>query len=124
MISFTYLLIDPRNNRPFYVGQTCDPQQRYKTHIYSRNRVQPNNVGLTPTQERIREIYAANTKPVMKVVGTAWSHSESRVMEDGWMRRMVEDGYELTNIFSVMTNGRGHYREGFLNFSNPDKLGG
>lgn len=119
MISYTYLLIDPRTDKPFYVGQTCDPYQRRKTHYYNRKRPDPKNVGLTPTQERICEIFSAGLRPTMKIVGKAWDHWEAREMEDGWMRKLAEEGYELTNTMSVKTNGRGHYKTGFAYLRTP-----
>lgn len=101
-IGAVYILIDPRDNMPFYVGCSTNPKQRYKTHIYSRNRPEPNNVGLTPTQQRIGAICNDGFKPIMEIVELVDSYHQSRYVEDRWMRQLAHRGYALTNVFTVM----------------------
>lgn len=101
MISI-YTLTDPRTEEVFYVGQSVNPKERYGTHIYTRKKVMPRQVGLTPTQERICEICDSGLKPIMSIIDTADGFTESRQKEDHWIRTFRAEGKTLTNIMNVI----------------------
>lgn len=103
MISI-YHLIDPRDDKPFYVGQSANPDQRLAGHKNSRKTVHKHNAGLTPTQIRLCEIYDADLKPSLKIVETGLSFAEARESEHKWVLRLTAQGYKLTNKLAVIGN--------------------
>jgi hypothetical protein len=103
MISI-YHLIDPRDNKPFYVGQSVDPETRRVTHIITRKSVLHGNSGLTPTQVRISDICDAGLKPDLDVIETGLSFANARISEHEWIQRLTEQGHQLTNRLPVIGN--------------------
>jgi hypothetical protein len=99
-----YQLVDPRDEKPFYVGQSIDTAMRWQQHIATRNKPLKRNNGFTPTQQRIREICDAGLTPDIDVLESCASFSDSRLQEDKWIRRLTDQGYQLTNKLPVIGN--------------------
>lgn len=110
---FIYELIDPRDGKPFYGGQTNDPKRRLTTHINQRAKLQPKTNSLTATQERIIEIVDAGFRPEMKVVAYARSWQNARSSENRHLRNLVIAGYSLTNAVSPVGT-HGSYKDAAL----------
>lgn len=99
-----YQLVDPRDNKPFYVGQSIDTAMRWQQHITTRNRPLAMNNEFTPTQLRIREICDAGLTPDIDVLESCTSFADSRLQEHKWIRQLTEQGYQLTNKLAVIGN--------------------
>lgn len=97
-----YLLIDPRDGKPFYAGQSMNPDRRLRTHISTRNTIPRGLTSFTATQKRIQAICEAGMFPSMQIVGTAEDYQAGRFVEDDWIRRLIAEGYNPTNAVTVV----------------------
>lgn len=95
---FVYILTDPRNNEPFYVGFTMNPMHRYKLHIYARKSLSSEFKKHTPTKKRICEICDAGFMPIMEIVDFDKGSVGGRYLEDRWIKALIARGFKLTNI--------------------------
>ena len=85
-----YRIVDPRDGKPFYVGQTSDAQMRWLDHL---ERERP----LTRRRRRIKAILAEGLVPVFEVVAEAGTRDEALAKELETLKRYVEVGYEMAN---------------------------
>lgn len=109
MISI-YQLIDSRDGKPFYAGQTVDPETRRVTHVITRRNIFHGRTTLTPTQARICEIYDAGGKVDIEVLEDVDTFLEARLAEDALISKLIERGYQPTNVLRPVGNS-GHYSE-------------
>jgi hypothetical protein len=90
-----YLLIDPRDESPRYVGMTQAPQRRLMGHLRGENN--PANA----KEIWIQELRAQGLAPIMQEVDQAETEAEARERETYWMRELIERGVLLTNSSGV-----------------------
>jgi predicted GIY-YIG superfamily endonuclease len=85
-----YALVDPRDNRPFYVGITDDVYTRFLQHL----RCDGSNFR---KDERIRELKAANIMMGMSTLQTVNAIQEARIREAYWIYHYIQLGITLLN---------------------------
>lgn len=91
MLYFVYELFDPREDLPFYVGITIDPNTRLKDHLahYGNNEIKVAHVA------RLRQL---KMEPRMQIRDIVTSEHEARQKEKEYIRAYEEQGVSLTNI--------------------------
>lgn len=87
-----YLIVDPQDNKPFYVGQTGDMERRKATHLRRGRHQSHLRVGI-----RLAEILARGEDPIFKVVQNCATEEESLIAESEWVKRCSQRGYDLCN---------------------------
>lgn len=90
---YFYTLIDPITNKIRYVGQTVNPPNRFRNHIYEAKKYNKNH------KERwIIQLLRKNLMPIMRVV---WEEimaaKEANDFETYMINFYKEDGCDLTN---------------------------
>lgn len=108
---YIYLLIDPRTNLPFYVGQTSNPHLRLNQHltyirsIYNARRktldglIVRGVVRLTAVSPMVRylgQMLESGHHPSFQIVDSA-SKSEAAALEVAWYEKLKSDGCLLMN---------------------------
>ncbi len=83
---FTYLIIDPRNEQPFYVGQTVDLERRKIEHF----KITPDT--RKPYKKRLSEIIAAGFTPVFLIVDEQETLAASLRSETEWVKKIAARG--------------------------------
>jgi hypothetical protein len=88
---YIYALEDPRDNRYFYVGQTSNPERRYKQHIRHVDNCNPQK------DAWVDEIVGAGLQPVMVILEQV---SFQEVNDREWWHILsgIRRGWPLTNI--------------------------
>lgn len=86
-----YVLIDPRDNIPCYVGMTNDVYRRFQQHIgcYGNNEAK---------NDWIRSLREANIMVVMKTLETVSTLEEARQRELYWVEIYRKSGFHLFNF--------------------------
>ena len=94
-IWYVYLLIDPRDNRPFYVGCTKNPRNRFDGH---------HSDWANRTRRRIIEIKEAGHGCKMWVVRAYNTKAEARDYEDSLIASHMANGTRLLNgtFFNIL----------------------
>jgi hypothetical protein len=88
-----YTLIDPRTNLARYVGRSCNPEARYKGHVYKTA-----NRELTVKGKWISELRALGLRPSMTVVENVESTTEKVIeRERRWIFHYIQQSAPLTN---------------------------
>lgn len=98
MTYYIYKLVDPRTNKPFYVGMTNNPKHRFNQHlsIYHTTRIK---------EAIIQEIRAQGFHPIMEIseeineIPTNWKEPRKYVKarEEYWIKKLVDEGFQLVN---------------------------
>lgn len=91
MASYIYKIVDPRTDRPFYVGKTGNPDQRFKCH----NSYKKGDLG-----KRIQEIRSEGHRLkfiVIEKVEDYWIITER---ERFWIDKLNSDGENLFNVIN------------------------
>src|SRR5579864_211791 len=89
-----YALVDPRDSKTRYIGQTCNPKRRFHDHC-SDLRKQARR----PFKAWLAELKGAGLKPVMVVMQqNILTRAESVGAETYWIRHFVELGAPLFNL--------------------------
>lgn len=83
--SIIYALIDPRDGRPFYVGQSFDPRKRLFQHIREARKSEKSNRRTSV----IRELLAANLRPLVRDLETVENHQITEA-EGRWERELLD----------------------------------
>lgn len=86
MSEAVYALIDPRDERPFYIGRSKDPKRRLIEHMKDRIHSDKNT--------RICEIKDDGGVPIMLVLG--W-YEDGVAAERHWIKTVHQLGFDLTN---------------------------
>jgi hypothetical protein len=103
---YVYVLIDPRNDQPFYVGK--GKNKRVKLHFspYHLKKDSPNPL----KTNLINKLKALGLKPTWKILFKTFNESEAYKMEmyyiKKWGRRIFEENGILTNVESGGIKGR------------------
>jgi hypothetical protein len=108
----TYLIIDPRNNLPFYVGQTSNLEKRIHNHIRQDNRRRL-------YKKTITSIQSVGLEPVFKQVDIQLTKADSLRSETEWVKQLASQGVRVQNgwrehkewidilLYDSQTNQRG-----------------
>lgn len=87
-----YLILDPRTGHPFYVGQTKNPERRWKEHLKS---------GLTQSRRfvarQIQKILERGEQPEFQVVLRCNTEADALSAESEWIRRCSQEGHKVSN---------------------------
>jgi predicted GIY-YIG superfamily endonuclease len=86
-----YGLVDPRDNKPFYVGITDDIYKRFWQHVNCHG----NNF---EKNKRIQELRALNLMVIVQIYEQIEDIGHARIREAYWIRHFEALGYVLTNI--------------------------
>ncbi len=86
-----YMLVDPRNHKPFYIGQTQYPYLRYKEH---RN---PSDDDQSDRAKRIREIRKSRKSPLFVELECTTRKVSALMREMYWIETFKRSGVKLKN---------------------------
>lgn len=95
-IIYIYTLIDPRDNKPFYIGITSNPEYRIKQHIYDASRIAQRGRWGTLKGWKFADIIYAGLEPKMKIVGET-DKNNAYQDEQRWVWFYHSQGYFLVN---------------------------
>lgn len=84
---YLYVLVDPRNGRVMYAGQTNDPERRFAEHLASPEHLDPRH----PKAAWIRDLYQNGLYPEMKVFQGEMTSSDVNDMEMAWIGYFLYD---------------------------------
>lgn len=101
MLDFVYDLIDPRDDLPFYVGITNDPNERMMQHLLRDD----SNKGKVA---RINDIQTAGLTPKMHIIEVVESRDIAHARETYWIQDYLAKGYKLTNIQKIVNSITAH----------------
>ena len=90
---YFYTLKDPITNKVRYVGQTVDPGNRYRNHIYESKKI-----NRTHKHRWIMQLLRKNEKPIMDILwDDVITSAEANIVETDLIKFFKEDGHDLTN---------------------------
>jgi hypothetical protein len=90
---YFYQLVDPRDNLPFYVGQTISPDERRKTYLNGRPHYHS-----TALTQRLRELEQAGLQPIMQEIDRLeCTQEEADEREAYWIKHLSSQGIVLLN---------------------------
>lgn len=87
-----YLIVDPRDNRAFYVGQTSSLERRKAQHL--RNALPDSHYKVG---QRMAEILGRGEEPVFRAVQECATEEDSLRAESEWVKRCSQRGDTLCN---------------------------
>jgi hypothetical protein len=89
---YFYKLVDPRDNLPFYVGQTVDPERRLKDYLNER----PQHS--RALDKRIDELRQAGLQPIMQELERKDCTAEGALVREAyWIHFFESQGIALLN---------------------------
>lgn len=117
--AYIYTLIDPRDNKPFYVGQTNNLKKRITAHQACARDVFRHGCINTLKELRLFEIaIETGLYPIMRVVATC-EPQETDEQEKFWTHLHELYGYEMMNAESKHYNRKRKERIGGRLYVNP-----
>ncbi|MEK5177820.1 RNase H1/viroplasmin domain-containing protein [Paenibacillus odorifer] len=87
---FTYLIIDPRTNIPFYVGQTCNIEYRKINHLKDSHKYRA-------YKKMISNIQMDNLEPEFQIVDIQPTKTDSLRSETEWVKKLAYQGIRVLN---------------------------
>ncbi|MDQ0090117.1 hypothetical protein J2T12_003531 [Paenibacillus anaericanus] len=87
---FTYLIIDPRADIPFYVGQTLNIEHRKSKHLRESNKNRA-------YKKMIASIQLDGLEPEFKIVDIQPTHTDSLRSETEWVKKLAYQGIRVLN---------------------------
>lgn len=92
-IAYVYLLVDPRDKVPFYVGKTEKPVDRISGHITDGRKCRI--IGAGTKASIIKEILESGNEPIMRIIEvTTNRYVDER--ELSWYDLLINRGYKIT----------------------------
>lgn len=92
----TYIIRDPRDQTPVYVGQTCDFARRKIQHtIKAQGRKL--NIGTVNINTYLVDLFSLGYLPSFEKVDECQSEEKSLISETLWVQKLVAVGYPLLN---------------------------
>ena len=85
-----YMLVDPRDYRPYYVGETRDRIKRHRYHC-------ENTARNTAVARRNQAIIKSGRKPLMIVLEEAENEVSALIKEIFWIELFMSKGMDLCN---------------------------
>lgn len=87
---FTYLIIDPRTDTPFYVGQTLNMEHRKSSHLRETNKYRA-------YKKMIASIQLDGLEPEFQIVDIQPTHLDSLRSETEWVKKLANQGIRVLN---------------------------
>jgi len=87
-----YLLVDPRDHKPFYIGQTSNIKRRYYRQHWN-----PSDDDKTDRAKQIREILKAGRKPNLVILERTTRKVSALIREMYWIETFKRSGATLKN---------------------------
>lgn len=87
-----YLLVDPRDHKPFYIGQTINIKRRYYRQHWN-----PSDDDKTDRAKQIREILKAGRKPNLVILERTTRKVSALIREMYWIETFKRSGAILKN---------------------------
>lgn len=84
----------PFNGIPFYVGQSCEIENRLRRHFRKPQKLNPDS---QMVHRHIAGLFAIGRLPRLAILETAQTRSQSLMAELRWGQRLIRAGYELAN---------------------------
>lgn len=84
----------PFNGIPFYVGQSCEIENRLRRHFRKPQKLNPDS---QMVHRHIAGLFAMGRLPRLAILETAQTRSQSLMAELRWGQRLMRAGYELAN---------------------------
>jgi hypothetical protein len=110
----------PFDGTPFYVGQSCEIENRLRRHFRKPLKL---NRGSQMVHRHIAGLFAISRLPRLAILDTAQTRSQSLMAELRWGQRLMRAGYQLANtsadIARVMDPGE---LEAWLDFRRCSML--
>lgn len=88
-----YVLVDPRDGRPRYVGCTMNPRQRMSAHLNANKSTEGNGRRC----EWVRELKTLGLAPKMMGLGKAVGFRAAQKLEASWIAKGWKRGWPLLN---------------------------
>lgn len=101
-----YCLIDPRNNKPFYVGATKMPlKNRLSAHIHTANSYRHNKYSIMYTNSckknnTIKDIISFSQRPKIELLKHC-TNAEAEYYEYFFFKALVNQGFDILNTPSL-----------------------
>ena len=86
------MLVDPRNHKPFYIGQTTNINLRYYKQHWN-----PKEVDKSDRAKQIRAILLAGRKPDLVILERTTRHVSALIREMFWIELFKSRGMKLKN---------------------------
>lgn len=109
---YIYMLIDPREDTPFYVGQTAQP---IIERLYEHLEFQRPNVTNSERCQQIKDIVGSGYSPIICEIDR-FDTIDKRFVDDletQWINYMVEIGHDLANVKNNYLKTYGYRLAGF-----------
>lgn len=91
-VIYIYHLVDPRTDKPRYVGQTNWPEVRRAAHMFDGFSIDQGK------RKWIADMKAEGFRPQIKIVRRAYSRHRAKIAERREIRSLLEAGHSLLNI--------------------------
>lgn len=112
---YIYFLIDPRNEKVFYVGQTTNHNGRHKAHVRCATVEGFYN---SEHQQYIQGILDAGLIPIMHVREEVWGKRDADIRERAWIVYWRNRGNVLTNMLIISIQGVGQWEHPADNYES------
>ncbi len=93
----TYLIKDPRDNVPIYVGQTSNFDKRRKQYFSKIKKDKIPNYGTINITMYLVILNRLGFIPIFEIVDTQDTEENSLISETDWVRKIVKSGYPVLN---------------------------
>jgi predicted GIY-YIG superfamily endonuclease len=87
-----YMLVDPRDHKPFYIGQTANIKARYYRQHWN-----PKDTDKSDRAERLRAILKAGRKPDLVILERTTRKVSALMREMFWIELFKSRGVTLKN---------------------------
>jgi len=95
-----YLIIDPRDRVPVYVGQSLRFEARCEAHLKCAKAPPINIVGMN-IKVYLKQLLSIGYAPAFKIVHSCGTEDESLRSETEWVRGLIKEGYPLLNNWKI-----------------------
>lgn len=92
----TYIIIDPRDDMPVYVGQSNSFLLRKESHLFSAKDKRPNIVGVN-IQTYLSDLYSIGYLPKFEIIEECSSEEDSLKSELECIKNLVKKGIPVLN---------------------------
>lgn len=93
-----YSIHDPRNDRPFYIGQTVNLPRRIYEHLKQRDKAS--------SAVSIAQLRAVNLLPTFRIIAACGTRQEADRLEFEEIAIHLAAGFELSNSESEINHAR------------------
>ena len=92
----TYIIRDPRDNKPIYVGQTTDFEKRKQHHLKNAAGTLP-NIRIINIHVYLVKLNFLGFDPEFEIVERNDTEEDSLCSETSWIQKLVDEGNPLLN---------------------------